>query len=132
MTDVSSDPICPELALVCHELATRARAELPERPWQLFPGACGQSPDVGRAPVAGVGTSRARRFSRALLLAVPAVGAAVVFAVMKVVADSDSTPPPAAVAEPAQSGIGPLGAVRSGGYVFADGVLQVSNNGRVV
>jgi hypothetical protein len=31
-----SAPISPELVLVCPELASRARAELPDRPWEAF------------------------------------------------------------------------------------------------
>jgi hypothetical protein len=31
-----ASPISPELALVCPELAARARAAMPDRPWEMF------------------------------------------------------------------------------------------------
>jgi hypothetical protein len=40
----------PELALVCPDLASRARAELPDRPWEVFVPVRGPVERIGPPP----------------------------------------------------------------------------------
>ena len=134
------EPISPELALVSDELGARARAALPERPWELFAGPGRTAPDTEAGPDTGAVTRVVSRALRTLAWAIPVGAAGVVLAVVKFGTDS-ATPAPTAVAAIAPAptpgvgvdqGLGPIGAVQSGGYVFADGVLQVGKDGTSV
>jgi hypothetical protein len=58
----------PELALVCPDLAARARAALPDRPWEMFAPVRGPVERIGPPPrrsAAGSGTTWAERVSSA-------------------------------------------------------------------
>jgi hypothetical protein len=131
------EPISPELALVSDELGTRARAELPERPWELFAGAPEQPlPLPAAAPPAGVSRRMRLRLLRNSAFLLPVAAAGVVSAVLWFGADRPSSPAPAAAvppARPAADGNGtPIWGVQGGGYVFDDGLLQVAGDGASV
>jgi hypothetical protein len=127
------DPISPELALVSEELRERARAELPERPWEHF-GRVGERFSIDPRAKDGVVSRSPLRHLRHFAFAIPVGAAGVVAAVLWVGTNHSSSPPPAAPANRlgALPGVGPVGAVHAGGYVFDGGVLQVGKNGTTV
>jgi len=133
------EPISPELALVSDEIGARARAELPERPWELFAGAPEHaSPPQDAAPAADAGVSRRvpLRLLRNSAFLLPVAAAGVVSAVLWFGSDRPSSPAPAAAVPPTQAVAdvngAPIWGVQDGGYVFDDGLLQVAGDGASV
>ena len=151
MTDLTTSPgesapetISPELALVTPELRERARALLPDRPWEALAPPSAELPDpipsrpvLSPAPDLTPGTvgppaKRARhRIPRALLA--PAV-VALVFAAIAWA--SEQTPDTSFLqSSPGDSRVPtPVAAppVPSGGYVFGDGALVADAQGAKV
>lgn len=131
------EPISPELALVSDELGTRARAELPERPWELFAGASEHPLRLpAAAPDAGIARRVPLRLLRNSAFMLPVAAAGVVAAVLWFGTDRPSSPAPAAAVPPAQpvadGNRSPIWGVQDGGYVFDDGLLQVAGDGASV
>lgn len=150
-------PLSPELALVSEELATLARALLPDEPWESFLPTTTPSP--GRAPVAVAGTAPLSRERHALeaparareprsglpvgrvvsALGLVAVGGALLIGSLPIVPDAPtlgslaSTPQAPSGGGPAAAPAAPSPAplpVPGGGYVGAVVRFAVADDGR--